>query len=530
MSELDTQVRRLRRRVRLLLAERYALLGGSAGAVVASVMVLLSPRFAGLLDYRLWIGTALAGLVAGASFGLLTKLSDLTVAISADKRIGMKERISTAVALESRTDRSDVEETLIRDAGRHIETFRSTEVFRHRFGRMHIALACSLALLMGIVFLPRTGIFLSKTRQQEIAAMKQQGKKMVKVAKDMKKLDPRDEELRKLAARMEQLGKKMQTGRMEKKQAMLKTRRLGEQIAAKQDKLARMNKPMEKAQSEMRKASDRIARSMAEKIAQAEKITPEAAMKKLPSDAKLAELARKDGSLTAAERGELEKALEKYADPASSLPIPKELAEALAKLAANGDYQKAVELMQKLAKKQCSGGTCQADKEALKKQMGALAKALKNTDLDALAKALRENAERLAKMSPEELEKLAKQAQCKQCLSLAMSKACGACAGIGTSSANGPGGGMGGDDSNTGPKGELKEVKKTVLAPSQIGESGTVFSSGETMGVPDTAAPSTVPYTEVYSEYRKAAEDALSKENVPPAYRKRVKDYFSSLE
>jgi hypothetical protein len=31
------------------------------------------------------------------------------------------------------------------------------------------------------------------------------------------------------------------------------------------------------------------------------------------------------------------------------------------------------------------------------------------------------------------------------------------------------------------------------------------------------------------SNYKKAAESALAKEKVPPAYRTRVKDYFSSL-
>lgn len=57
-----------------------------------------------------------------------------------------------------------------------------------------------------------------------------------------------------------------------------------------------------------------------------------------------------------------------------------------------------------------------------------------------------------------------------------------------------------------------------------------VFSAGETTGAPDAAAPASVPYTAVVSDYRKAAENALSKEKVPPAYRTRVKDYFSSLE
>jgi hypothetical protein len=57
-----------------------------------------------------------------------------------------------------------------------------------------------------------------------------------------------------------------------------------------------------------------------------------------------------------------------------------------------------------------------------------------------------------------------------------------------------------------------------------------VFSAGETKGAPDESSPSSVPYSEVLPGYRKTAEDALAKEKVPPAYRTRVKDYFSSLE
>ncbi len=38
------------------------------------------------------------------------------------------------------------------------------------------------------------------------------------------------------------------------------------------------------------------------------------------------------------------------------------------------------------------------------------------------------------------------------------------------------------------------------------------------------------PYYEVYESYKKDAEDAISKEVVPPAYKQPVKDYFDSLQ
>ena len=93
----------------------------------------------------------------------------------------------------------------------------------------------------------------------------------------------------------------------------------------------------------------------------------------------------------------------------------------------------------------------------------------------------------------------------------------------------GVGSGFGADNRNTGPRGKIKDVKEVVKAPTQVGASGMVFSAGETTSAPDSAAPASVPYTDVMSSYKKAAENALSKEKVPPAYRTRVKDYFSSL-
>ncbi len=92
-----------------------------------------------------------------------------------------------------------------------------------------------------------------------------------------------------------------------------------------------------------------------------------------------------------------------------------------------------------------------------------------------------------------------------------------------------PGGGSGGDNRNTGPRGKIKPVKDLAKVGAQVGASGMVFSTGETKGAPDSASPVSVPYTEVITDYRKAAENALAREKVPPAYKTRVKEYFGSL-
>ena len=49
-------------------------------------------------------------------------------------------------------------------------------------------------------------------------------------------------------------------------------------------------------------------------------------------------------------------------------------------------------------------------------------------------------------------------------------------------------------------------------------------------GAPTTGSDSRVPYYEVITDYSKAAEEALSREEVPPAYRPTVREYFKALE
>lgn len=423
-APLEGQLKRLRKRVRLLLAERYGLFGGAAGALVAALLVVLSYRYDALLIYWLWAGIVLFGAAAGVAWGLLRPLDDLTVALAADKRTGLKERLSTAVAL--RGDHEEMTEALVNDSCSKIAAIDSADVFRHRFGLPHIVCGAALIALLAVVFIPMMPELQSKTHRQEVAVMKTEGKKLVRIAKQLKDTDDKHEQIRKLAGRLEKLGKKMTTGRISKKQAMLKAQRLAKDVKREQDRLAKENsslKSMEQARADMRKASENLAKSMAERLAKQRNIPPAEALRKLPSDKQLAALAHKDGPLSPAEQKQLEQALSKYADPNNKSGIPPELGEALAKLAANKDYQKAMELMQKLAQKMESGQMSSADKEALKKQMEALAKALKGTDLDKFAKMMLENAEKLSKMSPQELAKLAQQMQKMQQMANALKKA-----------------------------------------------------------------------------------------------------------
>ena len=249
---LNDLIHVLRRRVRLLMVEHYGLMGVAAGACLSSLIVILSKWVPDLLDYRLWIGSLLLGAVLGAAFGLFRKLDDLSVAIAADRRTGSKERLSTAVSFEEPDVLPDIERAVIDDAAGHYSALQPRDVFRHRFGKPHIAFLSAALILLGIIFAPQIPAFQSKDRRQEVTVMKQQGKKLVKIAKDIKKVSkPGDKQAKVLAARLQKLGREMNTGRMTKKQAMLKTQKLNNEVKALQNKMARQNsggKTMEKMQ------------------------------------------------------------------------------------------------------------------------------------------------------------------------------------------------------------------------------------------------------------------------------------------
>ncbi|MCE5198795.1 MAG: hypothetical protein ABFD54_10375 [Armatimonadota bacterium] len=426
MANLTERIHAMRRRVRLLLVERYGLIGGAAGAVVAAVMALLSLRYDALISYTLWAGALVFGTGVGVAWGLLRKLDDFTIALAVDRRAGLKERMSTALMV---SDDTSWAEALVHDAREHVTAVSPKSVFPHKFGMPHWVFGGAALLLACAVVLPQVPALQSSGRRQEVTVMKRQGAKLKSIAKDIRKqTSPSHTEMRKLANRLENLGKKMQTGRMTRKQAMLKTRKLTKEVKEQQNLLARRNspgKPMEQAQLEMRKAAEQLSQKMAMELAKKENIPLAQAMNQVPSDKRLAELARKDGPLTESERKELEQAVSKYANRNSSEPIPSELGEALAKLAQSQDYQKAAELMKKLSQRLNSGKMSKSDQESLRKQMQALAKSLKGTDLDKLAKAMRQNAEALSKMSDEQLKQLMKQIAEAQKMQKTLAKAGG---------------------------------------------------------------------------------------------------------
>jgi hypothetical protein len=113
--ELTSLVRRVAAQVRRRRAEHTALRGAFWGAV-AGVAVLLAKSSLGPWTPIVAGGLVLAGLVLGAVWGFVRAVPPLDAARLADRAYGLQDRVATALEWAGRADRTPLVEALVDDA------------------------------------------------------------------------------------------------------------------------------------------------------------------------------------------------------------------------------------------------------------------------------------------------------------------------------------------------------------------------------------------------------------------------------
>jgi hypothetical protein len=155
MKELRKQIRRaqwclgLQRFVRALgWCWSFALLAALSLIVVGRYHPL------GVGDYS-WSAAAVGlGLLLAALWAFLTRRSAIDAAIEIDRRFGLKERVSSAVAMSEAERRSEVGQTVLRDAVHRIERIEVSERFPVSPGRQLLfPIVPAIALVVVAFFL-----------------------------------------------------------------------------------------------------------------------------------------------------------------------------------------------------------------------------------------------------------------------------------------------------------------------------------------------------------------------------------------
>ena len=215
MTELQKQVQRAQRRINFqsfLTALVWSLaicLGIAAIAIGASKIWHIN------VDPQQWqmgwlIGGFVAGLLGAAGWSYYKRNSMVEAAIEIDRRFGLKERVSSSLALSPEEAESEVGRALISDAAKRVERVDVREQFGFNANRWALLPFATAALAIALVFLPSATPNASNQAEAKTISAKKQVKKInagLEEASQQEVGRPRKEELERGQQARQETGK-----------------------------------------------------------------------------------------------------------------------------------------------------------------------------------------------------------------------------------------------------------------------------------------------------------------------------------
>ncbi|CEK13028.1 hypothetical protein [Chthonomonas calidirosea] len=249
-SPLNVLLRRATLRIRAARLLRFGTAGLCAGSWLA--VLLLGASKLRLLPPVLWLefGPILLGLFIGAAVALLPRLSTLSVARLTEQRADLKERLSSAIALETSDSMSPFFPALRDDAERHAASVDLKAIYPLRIPRTFWLSLLALALLAGVTLLPSLPLFWSKEKKAEMNEVKKEGVRIVRLAQQAEK-EATQKHLpmtKQAAEELKKLGTKMREGKLDKVHAMVAMNKLTQKLAEQQRRLAAQKQNAAQAQ------------------------------------------------------------------------------------------------------------------------------------------------------------------------------------------------------------------------------------------------------------------------------------------
>lgn len=381
------RLRRVRLRIRGLILARFGAIGAAVVAGILALGVLWLRLHDSWHDVRVpWL--ALCGvLVAAGLVALVWPLSDRTVARHADRRLGLKNRLGTVVALASAGTLTGMERAAIADAAEAVGHARIGESYALRWTRATQAAVLCMAALALMQVLPIPAFLMSDQDQRERAELARRAALMKPAAERLELAAKRagDAEALELAKRLRNLAKDFQRGKYTKKQALLAHKDLQEKLNAHAEKL---REPSTKTAAQ---AAKQLTKSLSKQMAsQAQKMAEQAAKQgNQQAEKRLQELAKKlEEAQTPEELKRLGSELQKAAkDMNMDMPMSPEAAAELAESLAGDKLQEALDKLAQM-QEQLQQGLKQMSAEELgqlAEQLSEMAEALSDTELSELA-------------------------------------------------------------------------------------------------------------------------------------------------
>lgn len=458
MEEIKRQVGRARRR--LILQQFVSVAVWSLfAALLLAVIGLAVPKIWPLsLDQQVWLmswvgGAVAAGLLLAAIWTYAVRRSALEAAIELDLRYGLRERISSTLALTPEEMESEAGRALMSDAVRRVERIDVREQFSVTPNwRLALPLLPALAIV-GLLFIPDAAAKKAEAAATQQAAQKKVVKKAAEKLKQRlsEKAKQAEEEGLKDADLLKEMNKELNKlaskEGADRKNALIKINDLQKEVQKRKAELGGADK--------LRKELDKlgkIERGPAEALANAMK---EGDFGKAKEELEKIKDNLKNGKLSKEEKERLGEQLEQVQQKLQQLKeaqadARKQLEQEIQKKIAEGNLGEAARMQQQLDEMQQQARQMDQLMDKLGDKLAQAAQALKEGEgqmqqeaLDQLAGDLEQLEEQLERL--ENLDELlaelgdAKNAMnCEQC----KGAGCKACAGNG----NRPGRGMGEGD------------------------------------------------------------------------------------
>lgn len=559
MNETSPQLKRFARRVRVVRSWQGLAIGACIGAAFSTGWAVMDALgFAYCEGLQLAIAPAAAATI-GAIVGALRPISTQQLSVSIDRRAHLEDRMTTALERTGGQERFD--QDVQQDAALHLATVKPKTIYPIRMLRWHGGTLALIAMTTAIFLLGNSPIFLDANAKKTRQELKEEAKKVERIRKENLETPEAEGKLtdaeRRLADEMRRLQRDLEKARMSKEES----RQRANEIAKKAEELSRSAakdslKSLEKAETARQQMMKdqlqemgmpnvdpqlmEMSDSEREQAMKSAENSMNGAMSKMNSlqgmmsalDQKL-----KNPNLTDAERKALEeqkKAMEKAIAASKKeledakrrmddLRLSAQAQKVFARMRNSPLFKKLQELAQKLKENAKAGmkennGTPKISREELLKI---------KAELEALAKKLED---------PKAMD-----AYLKSMMEALMREQCsGNCAGIGMSMGlslpiPGPGGKY---DIMSYDSGKINKLSKEAAGAGKTTATMISGSRRETAGedayieikAPTTVGTrSSVPYIKVLPSYRKKAESALNRQEIPKEYQERVRQYFGGL-
>lgn len=519
MTELQKTLARVQRRIFVQQWIRYTAVGLMYASGVAGVW-LLATRLLPQLGHPFFGCTLVfaAAIVAAFAMAVSRRPSILRAAVETDVRLGLRERLTSSLQLSGMT--GPMVEAVHADAHRHLKNLRLPEAFPLAgSGRLRWVYATLAAFGLAYVFLPEFDLTQHRARQAE-ASMDQevrtvQAERLKEAVRPIEKIDEASSpELAAAVKALEATAEELKNAQITEKQALARVASLAEKLEKHRNALAlEQVKPKLAKNPEGMGSGEEAASMTSGKMGEAAKRLED-----------LKEKLKNKESLGEKEKQEAMEELQKLANMmgGNNSELGNELAKALAKLGSalnQNDMESAMEALEQAA--------------------------LSVEDLESLLMQLEMTDTMMAELQQWKGEFLGPSAFCRSC-GAALKKCehgedcgscgagtmgyglCGNCAGFGTGL--GLGGGGRGQGNQVGELPDLPVGFNPTMLKGPMTQ-GQMLASILQKGDPEEGAEATTEFVSgAFVEVQQAAEQALTKEEIPEGAKEFVRQYFGSLE